>query len=324
MGVLRNTCGHVARYLGRATLVSLLVVVSSNAQAQQQMERLPELSESGVLDEQEYTAMPRVVLEPSSRPCRSDVWSYQVLPEGLLYKSYLAGVKEPRFAGQWVHEKGQGWIWDLTLGGRVGIIRHGNEDPLHPEGWQFDMEGAALPRLDFGDRMDLVACDYRFGLLMTHARGRHHTKCGYYHLSSHLGDEYMLRYPDAVRINYVRDSIILGHAVYVTDDVRLYAETSWAFSANDGAEPWEFQFGAEYSPACPTGLRPVPFMAINGHLREELDYGGNVVVQSGLQWRGDTGHLLRVGVHTYVGMSDQQEFYNEYESKVGMGIWYDY
>jgi hypothetical protein len=27
-----------------------------------------------------------------------------------------------RFASAWMHEKELGWIWDITLGGRVGIL----------------------------------------------------------------------------------------------------------------------------------------------------------------------------------------------------------
>jgi len=241
-----------------------------------------------------------------------------------MYTSYLAGVKEPRFAAQWVSERTAGWIWDLALGGRVGIVRYGTCDPLHPQGWQVDMEGAAFPRLDFADEMGLVACDYRFGIPLTHAQGPHHYKIGYYHVSSHLGDEWMIRHPEFTRINYGRDCVVLGYSYYWTPNLRLYAETAYAFERGERAEPWEFQFGVDYSPAWPTGLRPVPFVAVNGHLREEVDFGGNVVVQSGWQWRGLSGHLLRMGMQCFVGMSDQYEFYDQYESKVGLGLWYDY
>ncbi len=46
-----------------------------------------------------------------------DPWSFRLLPDGLIYRSYLAGGKEPRFASQWVYERDQGWLWDLTAGG---------------------------------------------------------------------------------------------------------------------------------------------------------------------------------------------------------------
>jgi hypothetical protein len=254
----------------------------------------------------------------------SEPWSFQVLPEGLVYRSYLAGVKEPRLASQWVHERDQGWIWDIALGGRVGIFRYGSEDALRPDGWQLDIEGAGLPRLDMEHERDLVSADFRGGIPLTYGYGPFRTKFGYYHLSSHLGDEYMVRHPDAERINFSRDCLVWGNSYYATDDVRLYAEAAWAFYYDGGTQPWEFQFGIDYSPLAPTGIRGSPFLALNSHLREEVNFGGNMVVQTGWQWRGDTGHLFRLGMHYFAGKSEQFEFFNQYEEKVGLGLWYDY
>jgi hypothetical protein len=250
-------------------------------------------------------------------------WTLQVLPEGLIYRSYLAGAKEPRFASQWVYERDAGWIWDIALGGRVGLLRYGTDDPLWPEGWQLDIEGAGLPRLDLEHERDLVSADFRAGIPLTYGRGPFRTKFGYYHLSSHLGDEYMVR-TGATRINYSRDALLWGNSYYLTQDLRLYADTAWAFYADGGSEPWEFQFGFDFSPLRPSGMRGDPFIAINTHLREEVDFGGNLVVQTGWQWRGDSGHLFRVGMHYFAGKSEQFEFFNQYEEKLGVGMWYDY
>jgi hypothetical protein len=251
-------------------------------------------------------------------------WSFQVLPNGLIYRSYLAGGKEPRLGSAWVHDRDYGWIWDIALGGRAGLFRYGTDDPLRPQGFQLDVEGAALPRLDFEHERDLMAVDFRAGVPLTFGFGRYQTKFGYYHLSSHLGDEFMVRMNTLERINYSRDVLIWGHSFSLTDDIRLYAEAGWAFYADGGSKPWEFQFGAEYSPLAPTGPRGAPFLAVNGHLREELDFGGSIVVQAGWQWRGTSGQRLRTGVEYYVGKSDQFEFFNQYENKVGVGLWYDF
>ena len=61
------------------------------------------------------------------------------------------------------------------------------------------------------------------------------------------------------------------------------------------------------------------FFAVNAHLREENDYGGNFTVQTGWQWRGRTGHLLRLGMQYFNGMSEQYEFYNKFEEQIGVG-----
>lgn len=251
---------------------------------------------------------------------------WQVMPQGLIYHSYLAGAKEPRFAGQWVKERDTGaWVWDIALGGRVGILRYGTVGPHLPQGWQIDMEGAAFPRLDLDHDRDLISCDYRFGVPLTWGYGKYQMKFAYYHLSSHLGDEYMLRHPGEFRrINYSRDVLVWGHSYYLLDDLRVYGEIGGAVYNTGGAEPWELQFGVEYAPTTGTGFRGAPFFAVGGHLREELDYGGNVVVQTGWAWRGNTGGLFRVGMQYYAGYDDQFEFYDRYVDKLGFGIWYDY
>ncbi|MCE9604693.1 MAG: DUF1207 domain-containing protein [Planctomycetia bacterium] len=250
-------------------------------------------------------------------------WTPQFLPAGLIYRSYLAGVKESRMATVFEHDKRAGWMWDITLGGRVGLFRYGSTNPIRPEGFEVDVEGSAQPRLDLENNEDLQSVDFRAGLPITYGIGRWATKAAFYHISAHAGDEYMVSHPTFQRINYVRDEFVLGQSYYITDDLRLYAEAGWAFNA-DVAKPWEFQFGADYSPLAPS-KRGSPFAAINGYIRQEQNYSGNLVVQAGWQWRPwNEGKLLRVGLQYYNGKSNQFEFYNVNENKVGLGIWYDF
>jgi len=251
-------------------------------------------------------------------------WSWQQVPDGLMFPSYLAGPREPRLGSQWYQDQSGEWYWDSALGGRVGLLRYGTQDSAWPEGYQLDVEGAAFPRLTLDEYRDLVAADFRFGFPLTHRQGPWETKFGYYHISSHIGDEYLEKHPGYTRINYVRESLVLAVAWRPNPDWRLYAEAGYAVYTAGGAEPWEFQFGAEYSPARPTGFWGDPFIAVNGHLREENDFGGNVTAQAGLQWRGHSGDLFRLGAHYFNGLSSQYQFYNDFEQQVGVGVWYDY
>ena len=251
-------------------------------------------------------------------------WKWQMLPGSLLYQSYLAGAKESRFASFWAHDKNEGWIWDIALGGRVGLVRYGTPGTECPEGWQLDMEGAAFPRLDLESQEDLIASDFRFGVPLTYAQGPWETKLAVYHLSSHVGDEYMISHPTFTRVNYSRNALVWGQALRVDPNTRLYAEAEWAFDTDVG-EPWAFQFGLDYSPVRSGRKISAPFAAFNGHLREEVDFGGNFVAQAGWQWKArNHSRLLRAGLEYYVGKSDQFEFFDQDENKVGVGLWYDY
>jgi hypothetical protein len=203
-------------------------------------------------------------------------------------------------------------------------LRFGTDDPDWPQGWQLDVEGSAQVRLDPDQDLDLASVDYRVGSPLTYGYGRHRLKLGYYHLCSHLGDEFLEANPTARHLNFVRDTITLGYTYYLTENLRAYGEIGWAFYS-DVSEPWEFQFGLDYAPARPTGIVGAPFFGVHGHLREELDFSGNFVLQAGWAWRGNrSSHLLRTGLHYYNGLSSQYSFFRAFEQQIGAGVWYDY
>ncbi len=283
--------------------------------------------------------------------CFDDLWApqpwfWQLMPNNLIYTSYLAGPKEPRFATVWYDDtepsvinpnEENGWLWDSTLGGRVSIVRYGSDPVLHPQGFEVQLEGAAFVRLDPEDDRDLRSADYRFGIPVVYGVGRWQTKLAYYHNSAHLGDEFMIKYPWYERINYVRDVIVWGNSYYLYDWLRLYGEVGYSFFNSGGSEPWEFQYGTELIQARPTGIRGAPFLAVNGMSRQELDWGGNVCVQVGWAWRGRRSErLFRIGFEYLYGSDPQYEFFRDNQNpfvasqgqinqnRAGIGMWYDY
>ncbi|MFI4873947.1 MAG: DUF1207 domain-containing protein [Blastopirellula sp. JB062] len=264
-----------------------------------------------------------------------DYDEWQVLPTGHIYKAHLASVKESRMAVKIVDlttdldgaSTGSSTILDGTLGGRFGVFRYGNHDPYLPQGIQWDVEAAAHVRLDIPEDVDVRSTDYRAGNQLTWSyteAPNHRTRFGYYHLSSHLGDEFLLKNPTYDRLNYSRDVLILGHSVYLNEKMRVYGQIGWAFYTTI-SKPWELEFGFEWAPTRATGPWGEPFFAINGHLREDVNWGGNLTVQTGWAWVGDdSGHILRTGLQYYNGASSQFSFYDDWEQQIGFGIWYDY
>lgn len=254
-----------------------------------------------------------------------NAWTWHWAPTGLIYHSYMAGVHEPHLALFTFSNLDDRFLWDATLGGRFGLVRYGNEDPIHPAGYQLDFYGAAIPRLDAGHKQDLESADYVFGFPLTFGDEQCQWKCGYTHLSSHLGDELAIRVPSTLahRVNYVRDSFVLGTSRYPLPGCRLYAEGGWAFHTSGGAKPLEFQLGTEISEPGPTSCW-IPFVALNGRMRQEHDFGGDMTLQIGWLQRGILAQTLRLGAQYYNGKSSQFEFFKRYEQQLGLGIWYDF
>jgi hypothetical protein len=268
-----------------------------------------------------------VYVDPSATgvPQTSAFWQWRVLPEGVVWQSYWAGAHEPRISGVTFFEQDGVALLDVTLGGRASLLRYGTDGPGRPMGAELQIEGAAFPRLNLDENWDVEATDFRFGLPLVYGREQWEAKFSYYHLSAHMGDEFAIR-EDALdqRINFSRDCLALALAVYPLPAWRWYAETAWAFHYDDGAEPWEFQFGVDVAEPGPTGPAGAPFFSINGHLREEHNFGGNVVFQAGWLWRGNTSNLMRVGFHYFNGKSNQFEFFDQFEEQLGGGVWYEF
>lgn len=268
---------------------------------------------------------PDEVFAQAPDPCRSCGW--HMLPAGLLYPSYLAGPKEPRMQFTPLRDlENNVTYWEAVLGGRVGIVRYGTCGAQNPEGFQLDLEGAVFARvLPDQPSAALAASDYRAGLLTTWKTGGTAVKAGYYHISSHVGDEYLLLVPGFVRINYVRDSLIAGIRQEVTAATQLYGEIGCAVGHQGGAEPLELQFGAEYAPMESQRWGGAPFAGINGQWREEFSGQTGLNVVAGWNWQGAaTGHRLRLGLQFYDGPSLQYQFFDQQERLIGGGIWLDY
>jgi hypothetical protein len=255
-----------------------------------------------------------------------EAWTSQILPQGLMYPSYLAGRKESRLESVINYTEGYGALWDITLGGRAPIWRYGTTDVVHPEGWELELEGAALLRLDWERHRNLAATDYRAGVPIVYGTRRWQFKTGYYHVSSHLGDNYLTD-NFRPRVHYSRDSVMFGLAVKPVDDVRLYAEVDYAFHTGKTADPVELQFGLEYSPQFNPNMSnwaARPFFATHAHLYQERDFGGYWTTQTGIQWRSATNALMRVGAEYFQGGDDLYQFHTRFQRKYGAGFWFDF
>ncbi len=87
-----------------------------------------------------------ILAEPSTGGFR-----LQALPSGLIYRSYLAGVKESRLSGQVARPSEDNYLWEGTLGGRMGLVRYGTPEPIFAHGIQLDVDASAQVRLDVNE-----------------------------------------------------------------------------------------------------------------------------------------------------------------------------
>jgi hypothetical protein len=248
----------------------------------------------------------------------------EALPDGLLWRSYLAAPHEPRISTILFSDAEGGGFWDATLGGRVGLLR--SMDPCRPRrGWQWDLEGAVMTRLDLLHAEDVSSMDYRFGTQITTLNGPWATKFGYFHISSHAGDEFLIRNPTFERVNYVTESLVAAVSYNIQDIWRLYGETAFAVKTSGGAKPWQFQTGVEYVRPISKVGKAAPFVAVNLDIRQVVDFEPSVTAQTGWLWQGpNSGRRFRCGFHYANGHSTQFQFFRQREEAIGGGFWFDY
>lgn len=286
----------------------------------------PQLDELMPQIETDLPMTPQQVFSNAPPQCNS-CFGWQMLPQGLMYKSYIAGEKEPRMQFIQLRDtKTNQRVWDAVLGGRVGLLRYGSFGSVKPQGFQLDVEGAVFARVlpDQPSAM-LEGSDYRAGLLGTNRFGGTAVKYGYYHVSSHIGDEFLLANPTFNRVNYVRDSLIVGVTQDLKYSTQIYGEFAYALGTEGGAKPLEFQCGAQYLPVAKSSLRGAPYVAANYHTREDFGFQTGFSTVAGWGWQGlQTRHRLRIGLQYYNGPSLQYQFLNRVENLYGGGIWFDY
>jgi len=126
------------------------------------------------------------------------------LPRGEVFAPLIADPKEPEFLVSylWVRSDlrttGMGAI---GLGQGFGLIRW--RGPEAGDGLQLSLAGAVFAQFDMGTSSnDLLNADYLVGIPVTYHRGGFSARARFYHQSSHLGDEFLLRtQPVAERVN---------------------------------------------------------------------------------------------------------------------------
>lgn len=262
-------------------------------------------------------------IRPNQAFCEDRQW--HLLPDGLLWKSYLAGPHEPRIATVIFGDTDGGIFWDAIVGGRVGLIRYGTAGAKRPQGWQWDLEGAVITRLDLLHAEDVESTDYRFGTEITVAEGPWAMKFGYFHISSHVGDEYLIRNSILERVNYVTESWVWGVSYSPNAALRFYGEMANAFRASGGAKRYQFQTGAEYTPVAVTTWNGAPFAAVNLNFREAVGYDVSTTAQIGWAFQSRrSGRRIRFGIQYGGGPTSQYSFFERREEYLGMGFWFDY
>lgn len=206
----------------------------------------------------------------------------------------------------------------VSYGDLVPIYRWFNVWPWCGE-LEIDAEGAVWAVFDpLHESSPLIDADYYIGFPISYSIGDWQFRLRGYHISTHIGDEYLLNHPNFKRLNPSAEYIDFFVSWYMSPAIRLYsglgvvvgADESFPqkrFFADLGFELRFFEFG--FLNQCQY-LYGTPFFA--AHLRTKGDYGRHVDMTYALGYEFGKlyglEHRLRFQAEYHDGYSPDGQF----------------
>jgi hypothetical protein len=254
-----------------------------------------------------------------------------LFPQDQIFCALLADPKEPRSFVSYLRGEfrtlddpaGKGTnIGSVGLGDSFGLVRWGGSRP--GEGVQLDLVGSIFAQFDLGTPSnDLINADYIVGLPVTLRRSGFSARVTFYHQSSHLGDEYLLRGEEIERENLSFESI----AVVLSQEIRalrLYAGGERLFRREPEALATQLMHAGIELRTRRSGPRAF-VAAVDLKATEQHDWSPATSARAGIEFArsGAAGHparLVALMLEVYEGPSPYGQFFQDNISYVGFGL----
>lgn len=173
-------------------------------------------------------------------------------------------------------------VIDVSFGDSIPFYRWFNV-PLWCGDLQVELEGALWAVFDpLHDSSPLMNADYYVGGLLTYAVGPWSMRLRGYHISSHIGDEFLLNHPHFHRRNASSEFVDYYISLDWTDDIRVYSGIGYTIGEDEEFHTgrWFGGLGTEVRMRCLgftnwcNQLYGEPFLAM--HFRYNKDFRHHV------------------------------------------------
>lgn len=278
-----------------------------------------------IVPQEDAQEPPRIIPDPPA--FSRDDWRLEVLPDRILYRPYLADPRQSRSGSkvQFPIRRRKGNIKiENTLGGyRPLALWTDTQDP--DEELQLSIEAAVFSRFDIQEGWDMDAADYRFGFPFVYRRGDLALKVHVWHLTSHLGDEFISR-ENRERDSYHLDEVAFGASLQLDPEWRAYAEIGAGFYTGPATQSGRAQAGLEWIGRPWKDTRIAPFWAADFQTRNEIGWGWNGAVLAGLLAlpKHPGGATFRAFLEYYRGHDQQTQFKSQLEHYLAVGFAADF
>lgn len=253
------------------------------------------------------------------------------LPPRDLFAPVLADPKQPRFEVSVLAVDGtqrDTTVAAVGFGENFGLVRWPGEG--QGNGWQLNLAGAVFAQFDLdAPSSDLVNSDYLIGFPLTHRNGASSMRLRWYHQSSHLGDEFLLRVqPERVNLSFEAIEVLVSYELATW---RVYGGGEYLYHREpEELEPALLHGGGEYrshDPLLRIGRMGMarPTAGVDVKAWEQHDWKPMWSVKAGLEFRPASdvtqqGRYWSMMLELYDGPSSFGQFFTEEISYWGIGI----
>lgn len=259
------------------------------------------------------------------------------LPDASAFQPLLAAPREVSLRGSLIFAdrdapaaadfEGTNLEAEVALGHRIPVVRFQREADGRPA-VTLGFEVGVFTRFALEESSrDLIEADFRVGAPLALRRGPWEGRLTLRHISSHLGDDFVRRFGDALPERQVTgDGFELLVARRLPHGLRLYGGGEWNFHANPGVErvaaraglEWDPSPGADGTGGAGEGFRAWPFAAASVRATDETT-GASVTGVGGLALRV-SGVTLRLEARGHTGPTPMGQLQGRDEDFLGVGL----
>ena len=272
----------------------------------------------------------------TERPEVKGVWFPQ---STVLFQPLIADPREPKYSisyrfGDRVIGNS---VADVSLGDDFPVFRWRDVFSVHGD-TQFSIQACAWAVFDYEDVPDtwneetceLVNTDYFLGLVQTFAFEAWSFRLRLYHISSHLGDEFLTNNSHFLceRVNPSYEAIDFFTSYQITSGIRAYIGPGVVIHSDESfkLKPLYVEYGAELRHFGKKfyyhRLYGTPFLAVHIENWQQHKWDFDIFLKLGYEWSKlqGIGRKMRVFVGYHNGFSYEGQFFNERTSYGDIGL----
>jgi hypothetical protein len=246
-------------------------------------------------------------------------------PVGDPFKPLLADPKQPQFFFSFLRMKAPNTranVAAVGYGENFGLVKWLGERP--GDGTQISLNAGLFAQFNLSTpSANLVNADYTVGLALSRRAGPWSGRLNVYHLSSHLGDEFILDDPAVERVNL---SLIGAEALasYDWEHWRLYGGGGYLLHRNpEDIERGLARAGLEYHGSERLWRLGRPVAGLDVHSIEAQDWDTGISLKAGFEFgQPEPGRRsARLMAEAYKGFAPFGQFYKTEIQYYGMGFY---